>query len=242
MLKPYGSTFLMFSDYMRPAVRLSALIAAAGRCGSGRTTRSASARTARPTSRSSTDGAARDPEPLGPPAGRRERDRRGAGGSRWSARAGPVALALIAPEAAGARAARVSRRRPRGRSAARTSLWQRDESTAPDAIVLATGSEVSLALEAARSLEANARVVSMPCWELFDEQDAGVPRRGAAAVGPCRASRSRRGSPSAGSGGSARTGCGSASTASAPRRRGRGCYEELGLTAEAVADAVRRLV
>src|SRR5262249_35759751 len=26
MLKPYGSTFLIFSDYMRPAVRLSALI------------------------------------------------------------------------------------------------------------------------------------------------------------------------------------------------------------------------
>ena len=25
MLKPYGSTFLIFSDYMRPAVRLSAL-------------------------------------------------------------------------------------------------------------------------------------------------------------------------------------------------------------------------
>ena len=30
MLKPYGSTFLVFSDYMRPAVRLSALIGPAG--------------------------------------------------------------------------------------------------------------------------------------------------------------------------------------------------------------------
>ncbi len=26
MVKPYGSTFLIFSDYMRPAVRLSALM------------------------------------------------------------------------------------------------------------------------------------------------------------------------------------------------------------------------
>jgi transketolase len=41
-------------------------------------------------------------------------------------------------------------------------------------ILLATGSEVSLALEAAEKLKAEgvkARVVSMPCWELFDEQD-----------------------------------------------------------------------
>jgi transketolase len=49
-------------------------------------------------------------------------------------------------------------------------LWQRGEGE-PDAIVIATGSEVHLALEAARSLEANVRVVSMPCWELFAEQD-----------------------------------------------------------------------
>ena len=53
MLKPYGSTFLIFSDYMRPAVRLSALghLQSSGR---GRTTRSGSARTARRTSPSST--------------------------------------------------------------------------------------------------------------------------------------------------------------------------------------------
>ena len=37
--------------------------------------------------------------------------------------------------------------------------------------MIATGSEVHLALEAAQSLEANVRVVSMPCWELFEEQD-----------------------------------------------------------------------
>ena len=40
-------------------------------------------------------------------------------------------------------------------------------------ILIATGSEVSLALEAHRQLAdegIRSRVVSMPCWELFDEQ------------------------------------------------------------------------
>jgi len=43
----------------------------------------------------------------------------------------------------------------------------------PDVILLATGSEVHLALEARDELEADGiatRVVSMPCWELFDRQ------------------------------------------------------------------------
>jgi len=42
--------------------------------------------------------------------------------------------------------------------------------------ILATGSEVSLAAEAAKALGAEgikAAVVSMPCWELFEAQDAG---------------------------------------------------------------------
>ncbi|MBD2120524.1 transketolase [Trichocoleus sp. FACHB-262] len=45
----------------------------------------------------------------------------------------------------------------------------------PDLILLATGSEVQLCVKAAEQLRAegkNVRVVSMPCWELFDEQDA----------------------------------------------------------------------
>ena len=43
----------------------------------------------------------------------------------------------------------------------------------PDAILMATGSEVQLALAARDELEAEGigtRVVSMPCWELFDRQ------------------------------------------------------------------------
>ncbi len=40
------------------------------------------------------------------------------------------------------------------------------------AIVIATGSEVSVALEARTKLGGGVRVVSMPCWELYDQQDA----------------------------------------------------------------------
>jgi transketolase len=49
----------------------------------------------------------------------------------------------------------------------------------PEVILLATGSEVSLAVEAYEQLSAagvKARVVSMPCWELFDEQDEAYRR------------------------------------------------------------------
>jgi transketolase len=45
----------------------------------------------------------------------------------------------------------------------------------PEAIIIATGSEVALALEAADGLRADGRrirVVSMPCTNLFDTQDA----------------------------------------------------------------------
>jgi transketolase len=44
----------------------------------------------------------------------------------------------------------------------------------PQVILIGTGTELGLAIEAARKLAADgirARVVSFPCWELFDEQD-----------------------------------------------------------------------
>ncbi|MDQ3919411.1 MAG: transketolase, partial [Acidobacteriota bacterium] len=50
----------------------------------------------------------------------------------------------------------------------------RNEPTTPRLVILATGSEVSLALEARERLQKEGvpvRVVSMPCWELFEEQD-----------------------------------------------------------------------
>jgi transketolase len=48
------------------------------------------------------------------------------------------------------------------------------------AILMATGSEVEIAMKARALLEADGigtRVVSMPCWELFEDQDAAYRRR-----------------------------------------------------------------
>ncbi|MFL2790386.1 MAG: transketolase [Paracoccaceae bacterium] len=48
------------------------------------------------------------------------------------------------------------------------------------AVLVATGSEVAIAMEAKRMLEDDGigtRVVSMPCWELFDQQDEKYQRK-----------------------------------------------------------------
>ena len=50
-------------------------------------------------------------------------------------------------------------------------LWESGDS--PQVVIMATGSEVHIALEAGQSLESEgiaARVVSMPSWEVFDDQ------------------------------------------------------------------------
>jgi transketolase len=55
-----------------------------------------------------------------------------------------------------------------------------DEDKDPDVILMGTGSEVHLAIEAARTLEekgVSARVVSMPSWELFDRQPEAYQSR-----------------------------------------------------------------
>jgi len=48
----------------------------------------------------------------------------------------------------------------------------KDSAGTPDAIIIATGSEVQLAVEAAEQSGKNVRVVSMPCAEVFCKQDA----------------------------------------------------------------------
>lgn len=56
-----------------------------------------------------------------------------------------------------------------------TSNIQSQSGVTPRLILMATGSEVSLALEAREKLQAEGiatRVVSLPCWELFEEQTA----------------------------------------------------------------------
>lgn len=50
-------------------------------------------------------------------------------------------------------------------------LWQSGEGT-PDLMIIATGSEVEIALDAAKQIEGkNVRVVSLPSWELFEKQN-----------------------------------------------------------------------
>jgi transketolase len=238
ILKPYGSTFFVFSDYMRPAVRLSALshlpviwIWTHDSIGLGE------------------DGPTHQPvEHLMSLRAMPNLWMVRPGDANETAAAwqialerdgGPVGFALSRqklPVLGGEGVADTRQGSLRGGYV----LWQRDPGAEPDAIVLATGSEVAIALEGARSLDLNARVVSLPCWELFDEQpdeyrdevlpssvtarvsiEAGVTFGWERYVGPGGASI-----------GVDRFG------ASAPYER---IYEELGLTPQAVADAVGRV-
>ncbi|MBF8279129.1 MAG: cbbT [candidate division NC10 bacterium] len=166
---PYGGTFLIFSDYMRPAIRLAALshihviyVFTHDSIGLGE------------------DGPTHEPiEHLASlrampnltvirPADANET------AVAWRValehRGGPVALALT---------------RQKLPVLDRTTLASADllrrgayvltdaSNGQPDIILIATGSEVQLALEARQRLAAQgigARVVSMPSWELFEQQ------------------------------------------------------------------------
>jgi transketolase len=166
MLKPFGSTFLIFSDYMRPAVRLSALMGApavwvwthdsVGLGEDGPTHQPVEHHMAlraipnlwyvRPADANETSIAWR---------------------IALERPDGPVALALTRQKVPTLDRSEVAAAEGALRGA--YTLWQREEGE-PDVLLLATGSEVWVALEAAKGLDANARVVSMPCWELFEQQ------------------------------------------------------------------------
>ena len=168
MVKPYGSTFLIFSDYMRPAVRLSALMGleslwvwthdSVGVGEDGPTHQPVEHHMAlrtipnlwyvRPGDANETA-----------MAWRLALERKG----------GPVALALTRQKLPVFDRSEVAAAEGVLRGA--YVLWQSAEGE-PDVIVMATGSELSIALDGARSLSNGAvvRVVSMPCWELFAEQ------------------------------------------------------------------------
>jgi transketolase len=168
MLKPYGSTFLIFSDYMRPSVRLSALSKlpvvwawthdSVGLGEDGPTHQPVEHYAAlraipnfwfvRPADATETVGA-------------------------WKVALeredGPVGLALSRqklPTLEGTRRDGVAR--------GAYVLWDSEDANGqPDVILIASGSEVALTLEAARALDGqgvHGRVVSMPCWELFEAQ------------------------------------------------------------------------
>ena len=120
----------------------------------------------------------------------------------------------------------------------------REPATAPRAIIIATGSEVSIAVKAAEALDVEGtptRVVSLPSWELFSQQDAAWRDR---VLPPAI---------------TARVSVEAASTfgwsrwigdhgkaigidhfgASAPAER---LFQEFGVTPERIADAIRSLV
>jgi transketolase len=171
IVKPYGSTFLIFSDYMRPAVRLSALMAlpvvwvwthdSVGLGEDG------------PTHQPVEHYAALRAIPrlwVVRPADANETS------VAWrvalAREDGPVALLLSRQnipvldrsEVAGAV----------GLERGGYTLWDSaGEAADPEVILIATGAEVGASLEAARTLAADgtpARVVSMPCIELFASQ------------------------------------------------------------------------
>ncbi len=179
-VRPFGATFLVFSDYMRPSVRLAALselpviyVWTHDSVGLGE------------------DGPTHQPvEHLASlraipnlvvlrPADANETAEAWRIALRHTR--GPVALvlsrqklpvfdrAVVAPASGVARGAYVLAEAPP--SAAGGPVGKK--SARPDVILMATGSEVALALEAHQRLVADgirSRVVSMPCWELFEQQ------------------------------------------------------------------------
>jgi transketolase len=163
-LRPYGSTFLVFSDYMRPSIRLACLMRLpviyvfthdsifVGEDGP----------THQPVEHVASLRAIPNLTVVRPA------DAREVAGA-WAAivehRDGPVALILSRqklPVLAGTDPDAVSR-----------GGYVVVDGEDPALILVATGSEVSLAVEAQKILAAEgvqARVISMPSWELFEQQ------------------------------------------------------------------------
>ncbi|HEX4953236.1 MAG TPA: transketolase [Thermoanaerobaculia bacterium] len=170
LLRPYGGTFLIFSDYMRPAIRLAGLMGLPvvyvfthdsiflGEDGP----------THQPVSQLLSLRSIPNLVTLRPADGNET-------AAAWKValerRSGPTALVLTRQklptlaQTVSAAAAGV----PRG-----AYVLEEAPGGVPEALLLATGSEVALALEAQEALASEgiaARVVSFPSWELFAAQD-----------------------------------------------------------------------
>jgi transketolase len=174
-LRPFVGTFLIFSDYMRPALRLAALMGLPvtyvfthdsiflGEDGP----------THQPVSQLAALRAIPGLVTLRPADGAET-------AAAWCValerRQGPTALALSRQKlpVLAETVERAARGVPRGAYV----LWE----SAPerhDLVLLATGSEVAVTLEAARRLAGSGRrvrMVSMPSWELFERQGAEYRR------------------------------------------------------------------
>ncbi len=172
IVKPYGSTFLMFSDYMRGAVRLSALMGlpvvwvwthdsiAVGEDGP----------THQPVEHFASLRAIPDLWVIRPGDANEA-------SAAWRAALeredGPVALLLSRQNIEVLDRAEVAAAESLQRGG--YVLWDSAAGGAPEIVLIATGAEVPLTLEAGRSLAergTRVRVVSMPCMELFEAQSA----------------------------------------------------------------------
>ena len=166
-LIPFGGTFMTFSDYMRPAIRLAALsevqviyVFTHDSVGLGEDG---------PTHQPIEHLAALRAIPhlfLIRPADPAEVS------EAWRIailrRQAPTALALTRQKVS-----LIDRKRYAKADGLRRGGYILADAESPKLILIATGSEVSLALEASEKLQAEGvptRVVSLPCWELFEEQ------------------------------------------------------------------------
>ncbi len=166
---PYAATFLIFSDYMRPALRLASLMDLRTRyifthdsIGLGE-----DGPTHQPVEQLSSLRAIPGFAVFRPADANETRE-------CWKAALGwdgPAALVLTrqnVPTLDRAKLGAVD-------GVHRGAYVLKDADRKPQVILVATGSEVAIALEAAKQLEADGiatRVVSMPCWKIFEQQDA----------------------------------------------------------------------
>ncbi len=173
---PYGGTFLIFSDYMRPAIRLAALMGLKviyvfthDSIGLGE-----DGPTHQPIEQLTTLRAIPNLK-LIRPADANET------AQAWKValetEANPVALALTRQVVPVLDRSEYSPAEGLEKGAYILKQWGKGT---PDLILMGTGSEVHLALEAGRILAdrgINVRVVSMPSWELFDKQPQEYKQR-----------------------------------------------------------------
>ncbi len=164
-IRPFGGTFLVFSDYMRGAIRLTALmnipviyVFTHDSIGVGE-----DGPTHQPIEHLTALRAIPNLVTIRPADGNET-------SQAWKValeRSGPTALILTRQG--------LPQVTPRDNALERGAYILADSlSGDPDIILIATGSEIALALAAADALSeqnVTARVVSMPSWELFDAQD-----------------------------------------------------------------------
>jgi transketolase len=169
-LRPFAATFLIFSDYMRPSVRLACLMGvpvvyvwthdSVGLGGDGPTHQ--------PVEHLASLRAMPRLRVFRPADGPETAEAWRAAIARTD---GPTALALSRQDLPP-----IDRETYAGADGTQRGAYVLAEAGAgaPEVILIATGSEVWVALGAREQLEADGiptRVVSMPCWELFEEQD-----------------------------------------------------------------------